>query len=152
MGAYFYNREAMKIIYLYIGAGGFLGAILRYALGQAITHLWTGNYPLGTFLINLTGCFILGLFLTLTFEWLSVGPNLRLGIATGLLGAFTTFSTFTFEVLGLLDRGLPGLAVGYAVLSMLLGLCTIWLGHIAARTLQLIFARIGTPTNETMDN
>lgn len=133
--------EVIKLIYLYIGAGGFFGAIARYALGQAIGHLWTGSYPLGTFLINLAGCFFLGVFLTLSLEWLPVEPHVRLGVATGFIGALTTFSTYAYEALGLLDRGLMGQAIVYVVLSVALGLFAVWLGIAAARVIMLLPTR-----------
>ncbi|MHB1126350.1 MAG: fluoride efflux transporter CrcB [Bacillota bacterium] len=125
------------MVYLSIGAGGFLGAMVRYALGQIIDHYWTGNYPLGTFLINLAGCFFLGLFLTLCNEWPLVSPPLRLGVATGFTGALTTFSTYTYEVLGLVDRTLILEAILYTSFSVLLGLSAVWLGTIiSARLLK----------------
>lgn len=136
------------LIYLYIGAGGFFGAIARYALGQAIANLWSGSYPLGTFLINLAGCFLLGLFMTLSLEWLALAPHVRLGVATGFIGAMTTFSTYAYETLDLLDRGLMGHAIVCAVSSILLGLVAVWLGIAVARFIMLLPTRVTSSETE----
>lgn len=80
------------MVYVYIGVGGFLGAIARFALGQLIGTINQTAFPWGTLTINLLGSFVLGFFLTVALEQLSISAELRLGIATGFLGAFTTFS------------------------------------------------------------
>ncbi|MHB9094526.1 MAG: fluoride efflux transporter FluC, partial [Eubacteriales bacterium] len=87
--------------YLAVAIAGFLGAITRAALGKAIKALVVTVFPLGTFIINLTGCFILSFFLTLTLERLEINPKLRLAIGTGFLGAYTTFSTFAVDSINL---------------------------------------------------
>lgn len=130
------------LVYLYIGAGGFFGAVARYALGQAVAGVWNGNYPLGTFAINLAGCFLLGWFMTLSLERLALAPHIRLGVATGFLGALTTFSTYAYEALALFERGLAGHAIAYVVASVLLGLAAVWLGTAAARFTVLAPTRV----------
>ncbi len=83
---------------------GALGALSRYAL-QALIDPRTGDLPWGTFAINVSGSFLLGLVFTLTTERLSVEPWLRTALTVGFLGAYTTFSTLAFETVRLLDSG-----------------------------------------------
>lgn len=114
--------------------GGAVGALLRYAVGQALPYApWT------TLGINWLGCFILGFFLiiTMTREGQMRIPNsLRLAISTGVLGGFTTFSTFSVETLTLLQKGDLGRALGYVLASLLGGVVLAWLGTLAARQVQ----------------
>ena len=121
------------MVYVYIGVGGFLGAIARFGLGQLIGAVNPTIFPWGTFSINLLGSFILGFFLTLALETLAISAELRLGIATGFLGAFTTFSTFMLETVSLIDAGRLGLSISYLVSSLMFGLLFVWLGVSFAR-------------------
>lgn len=93
----------MKI--LAIGLGSFIGANLRYWLQSALAARWGTDFPHGTLLINITGSFVLGLFVTLIATRWVVSPNVRLFVAVGLLGGYTTFSSFTVETLTLLQGG-----------------------------------------------
>src|SRR5262245_1686303 len=90
--------------YLVVGLGGFIGANARYIVGQWAGQKWGTQFPYGTFIINITGSFILGLFATLMlrFAW---NDNWRLLIAIGFVGAYTTFSTFEYETLELIAQG-----------------------------------------------
>lgn len=114
---------------LIVGLGGFLGSIARYLLGSFIqlrTADW--RFPLGTFTINVLGCFLIGLFAALAErrDWFST--ELRLLLITGLCGGFTTFSAFAYENLQLLRRTEPTVALLYTALSILLCLLATWLG------------------------
>jgi CrcB protein len=91
--------------YLWIGLGGFLGANARYLLQQWAAHQWGPDFPYGTMLVNISGSFTIGLFLTLATEQLVVSPEVRLFVAVGFLGGFTTFSSFSFETLRLIAQG-----------------------------------------------
>jgi len=82
--------------YLIIGLGGFLGANARYLLSGWAAQKWGASFPYGTLLINATGSFILGLFLAATTGRVLVDPRWRLFFAIGFLGAYTTFSTYTY--------------------------------------------------------
>lgn len=90
---------------LWVGLGGFLGANARYLLSGWIAARYGTLFPLGTFVINVTGSFILGLFLTLAQERVLIHPNIRLMFAVGFVGAYTTFSTFEYESLRLIQDG-----------------------------------------------
>jgi CrcB protein len=91
--------------FLLISIGAILGANARYWLGDWITRKWGVSFPLGTLLINLTGSFLLGLFLTMATERFMIDPRWRLMLAVGFLGAYTTFSTYTYESFSLLSTG-----------------------------------------------
>jgi fluoride exporter len=110
--------------------GGFLGAISRYCLGVWI-HTNNG-FPLGTLLINLIGCFLLGWFLTFASQSTKINPYNTLLIGTGFIGSFTTFSTFSVETITLLQQGLFMLGLLYVLASIILGLLLSYLGHILA--------------------
>ncbi len=90
--------------YLIIGLGAFLGANCRYVVGGWAAERFGSTFPYGTLIINVSGSFVIGFFLTLVGERFVPMPNLRLFIAVGFLGAYTTFSTFAFESLALIDN------------------------------------------------
>ncbi|MHC1720030.1 MAG: fluoride efflux transporter CrcB [Clostridiaceae bacterium] len=119
--------------YAYIMVGGALGAVLRLAIEN--THIWNyhENIPLNTLIINITGSFILALFLTIAFEVLEVDADLRLGVSTGFLGAFTTFSTLCMETVMLLSGGEYFSAISYVTMSTMLGLAAAYFGIVLAR-------------------
>lgn len=127
---------------LIIAIGGALGALARHELGSLIARRWTGQFPLGTWIINLSGALAIGIFLTIYGERATIHPNWqnwRLLIAVGFLGAFTTFSTFEYETLRLiLDGNLPT-ALLYVATSLLLGLLAVWIGVAIARRLLIHF-------------
>ncbi len=91
--------------FLLISLGAMLGANLRYWVGDWAAQRWGAAFPYGTLLINLTGSFLLGLFLSLATGRFLVDPRLRVLFAVGFLGAYTTFSTFTYESVNLLLKG-----------------------------------------------
>jgi fluoride exporter len=109
--------------FLLISAGAALGANARYWLGDWAAQKWGAGFPFGTLLINLTGSFLLGLFMTLATERLMLDPRWRILFAVGFLGAYTTFSTYTFESFNLISKGqwLPGLLnlLGSSLLGVL---------------------------------
>lgn len=116
--------------YLAIAGGGFIGAILRYLLGE-----WIGTangFPIGTLLINTVGCFVLVWLYTITLDKFPIHPHLRLGIGTGLIGAFTTFSTFSVETWDLVKGAFYGMAALYVILTLCLGILFAWLGYVLA--------------------
>ena len=88
----------------WVGLGGFLGANARYLLGGYISDRWGAVFPLGTFVINVTGSFILGFFMAYAQERPWVAPGARLLFAVGFVGAYTTFSTFVYETMRLIQE------------------------------------------------
>jgi CrcB protein len=121
--------------YLIIGAGAFLGANARYLLGGWVAQKWGAAFPYGTLLINVTGSFILGLFLALTTEHYLLDPRWRLFFAIGFLGAYTTFSTYTYESTQLLLSGSWGPGLLNLLGSNLLGVLAAVLGIVLGRRL-----------------
>ncbi|BCV20442.1 fluoride efflux transporter CrcB [Moorella sp. Hama-1] len=121
------------MLYLYLALGGFSGAVGRYFLSGWLNRLWPGTFPLATWIINLGGCLAMGFILTYTLERLVMGPELRLGLTTGMIGAFTTFSTFSVETIHLLQAGETLLALLYLFTSLAGGLTTMQIGIFLAR-------------------
>jgi len=118
---------------LCVGAGGFLGAIARYGLGVWIDARAGSAFPFGTLLINLSGSFLLGT-LSGALEFSALSPEVRLALGVGFLGAYTTFSTFTYETLRLVEAGDTGLALAYVAASVLVGLVAATLGLAVGRS------------------
>lgn len=119
--------------YVAIGLGGFLGAILRVVIKDLKLFSYDGAFPLNTLIINVSGCLLLSLLLTIAFEVWEMDESVRLGIATGFLGAYTTFSTLCKETVSLLTNGDYTIASLYIILSTGLGLLAVYLGIIVAR-------------------
>ena len=120
---------------LVIAIGGALGALSRYGLGFWISSKWNQGFPLGTFIINISGAFLLGFLNILFIEKLTISPLWRLGIGVGFLGAYTTFSTFSYEVIMLLEGGSLLTAGLYTSLSVIIGFTGVALGVRLARIL-----------------
>jgi CrcB protein len=127
-------REALEKT-LWVGLGGFLGANARYWLGGWIQSRWGAAFPWSTWVINVSGSFLLGLFLTLVTERYAVprAPALRLVVAVGFVGAYTTFSTFEWETLALVTASAWTRAFGNAFGSLLAGFIAVWLGVLLGR-------------------
>jgi CrcB protein len=120
--------------YLLVGVGGFIGANARFVMARWIGTAIDTRFPLGTFVINISGSFLLGVIGTLVAQKLVPQSDaVRLALAVGFLGAYTTFSTFTFESLALLEDGAWLIAVANVLLSVLLGLVAVRAGIVVAR-------------------
>ncbi|MFL0250080.1 fluoride efflux transporter CrcB [Clostridium neuense] len=119
--------------YLLIGAGGALGAILRFMIKSINFHSYKEAIPLNTLIINLTGSFVLALVSTMALEDFKFDNDIKLGITTGFIGAYTTFSTMCKETVGLINHGLYFSAVSYIGFSAVFGLCFAYFGVIVAR-------------------
>lgn len=116
--------------YLVIGIGGFLGSNARYLVGGWAARRFGLIFPYGTFIINISGSFILGLFMAFLQDRAFIHPNYRLFFAIGFLGAYTTFSTFTYESLRLLQDGSFFLALMNMLGSLVVGLLGVFLGFV----------------------
>ncbi|WP_412521197.1 fluoride efflux transporter CrcB [Staphylococcus simulans] len=119
--------------YLYVFAGGALGALLRFIFSQ-LNH-GTG-FPIGTFIANLAGAFLMGFFSALAIQAFKSNPLLKKGITTGFLGALTTFSTFQFELIKMFNQQHYTLLIVYALSSYLLGLAVCYIGSKAGGALS----------------
>lgn len=126
--------------YLVVGLGGFIGANARYIIGGWVAQKWGTGFPYGTFIINVTGCFILGLFATLALQY-AWSDHWRLLIAVGFVGAYTTFSTFEYETFQLVANGSVARAGANILASVMLGFFAAYLGVVAARLIS--HGRIG---------
>jgi len=114
---------------LLVGAGGFVGAVLRYLVGGAVLH-HTANwrFPLSTFVVNVVGCLVAGILMALAVKHDSFSPELRLLLFTGLLGGFTTFSAFGVETVYLIQRHELLWAGANVVGSVCVGIGVLWVG------------------------
>jgi CrcB protein len=121
------------VIYLLVGLGGFLGTNARYLVANCIGGRFGTSFPYGTLVINVSGSFIIGLFLILITERFLVHPHWRLFFAVGFLGGYTTFSTFSFESLALIQNGYWRLALINVIGSVMLGLGATLCGVALAR-------------------
>jgi len=113
---------------IFVGLGGGLGAITRYALGNLITSKTKSFFPFGTFFINLTGSIILGLVNSLYLKH-AISTNLWLFIGIGFLGGYTTFSTFGYETIQLIIAKKFNIALYYVLLSTITSICGAYIGY-----------------------
>ena len=117
-----------------ISLGAIAGALSRYYITLWFAQRYGTNFPYGTFFINLTGCFAMGFFITLTLERVVMSPEVRLLVATGFLGSYTTFSTYGLESKGFLDQGNLMMFLIYWVGSAIVGMVGVQLGVSLARS------------------
>ena len=132
------NKSIYSIIMiklLLIGIGGFIGAVSRYLVSGWAHQLFGEQFPYGTLTVNVIGSFVLGIFLYLGEYRLMIAPQYRQFAAIGILGAFTTFSTFSYETLALLQDSLFRQAALNIVLNLGLGLLAVWGGVVVAKSL-----------------
>jgi CrcB protein len=115
-----------EIILVFLGGG--IGSALRFLISKSFTGWINNPFPYSTFLVNIIGCFLIGIFLTLPerFDWFTL--EYRLFLATGICGGFTTFSTFSYENFALIKEGDYMYFVSYTILSFAIGLAATFLG------------------------
>lgn len=115
---------------LFIGAGGFIGTVLRYVVsGLAHTLSQTGAFPYGTLVVNVLGCFCIGFLSELLDVRAFIDTDTRAFLVVGILGGFTTFSAFGIETISLIREGESVLAVMNVGVQVLLSLGAVWLGY-----------------------
>jgi CrcB protein len=119
----------------YIAIGSALGGVSRYVLGGLAQRAAGAGFPAGTLVVNVTGSFLLGVFLRYGLETPTLTPELRAFLTIGFCGGYTTFSTFSYETVALLEDGQWGRAAAYAGASLMLSLGATLLGLLAARGL-----------------
>jgi CrcB protein len=120
---------------MWIGLAGFAGAVSRYAVERWISERTRGAFPWGTFVVNVSGCFLLGFLFTMLTERFLPHPTLRSALTVGFLGAYTTFSTFAFETMRLGEDGAVLLAAMNVGASVLAGVAAVYLGTVFGRAL-----------------
>lgn len=106
--------------------GGGIGSVCRYGVAEISPRFYKGAFPMGTFIVNILGCFIIGILAAI----LQTHSDLDLLLVVGFCGGFTTFSSFSKETFSLFDRKRVGLALFYVLSSCLLGLVAVWLGFV----------------------
>lgn len=119
--------------YLAVMAGAAFGGLLRYVIANAITERYAGRFPLGTFVVNITGCFLIGLAMTILTERMNPHRNWGLFLVTGMLGGYTTFSTFGWETFQASRQTGPWMAMANVAASAAMGYLAVWLGVILTR-------------------
>ena len=107
--------------YVWIGVGGFVGAVMRYWINTWLATRWGAAFPYGTLFVNVSGSFVLCLIIAMLGKGFDVAPALRLALTVGLLGSYTTFSTFSADALQLLENGHTLRGLGYVAGSVVGG-------------------------------
>lgn len=125
-------------LYCWIAVGGAIGSVTRFWCGGVAARLFGETFPWGTLFVNVTGSFLIGLFVTLTGPdgRIFAGSTMRQFVTIGLIGGFTTFSSFSIQTLNLLNNGQWLYGAGNIVGSVVLCLLAVWLGHMLALSLN----------------
>ena len=118
-----------------VGLAGAIGALSRYGVEGFVSERFPGSFPAGTFVINVTGSFVLGFLFVLLTERVAASPALRTSLTVGFVGAYTTFSTFSFETLRLIEDGALRTAAVNVVATLVLGLLAVWAGMTIGRAI-----------------
>lgn len=118
-----------------VGVAGAIGALSRYGLEGLISGRFPGSFPLGTFVINVTGSFLLGFLFVVLTERIVASPAFRTSLMVGFVGAYTTFSTFSFETVRLLEDGALRMAALNVAATVALGLVAVWAGMTMGRAI-----------------
>jgi CrcB protein len=121
--------------YLLIALGGALGSVARFWVGSTVASRWGTRFPYGTFVINVTACLIIGFSLEYLGERIEITPAWRYLIPVGFVGAYSTFSTFEWEIFSNMQLGSFFVAALYLSLSVILGFAAVWCGVLLARTI-----------------
>jgi|SRR5271154_7228115 len=119
--------------YLAVMIGAAAGGLARYVIGTAVMQRFGGRFPLGTLVVNVTGCFLIGVLMTFFTERPAAHPNWRLLLVTGVLGGYTTFSSFGWETYQAVRDGSTLSGFANVALSVILGLLAVWCGALLAR-------------------
>ena len=129
--------------YLLVMLGAALGGLARYIVGTAVLQRFTARFPenvfpLGTVVVNVTGCFLIGILMTVFVQRADPNPNLRLLLVTGVLGGYTTFSSFAWESFEAIDKEQIWIGLANILLSVVLGYFAVRCGSWVARALRWI--------------
>lgn len=118
-----------------IAAGGAAGSVLRYLSGRAAVFMFGDTFPYGTLFVNIFGCFLMGLCAGFFAQSFAPSPEMKAFILIGVLGGFTTFSSFSLDALTLYERGHAGAAVVYVFISVLFSISAVVAGFAAVRSI-----------------
>lgn len=113
---------------LLVALGGSIGAVTRYLVSNWAAEKFGAEFPYGTLIVNVIGCFIIGAFMTMATERLIINPYWRLLVTVGFVGGLTTFSSFSYETFRLLQDADLVMALYNIVLNLILGFCATWMG------------------------
>lgn len=113
---------------IYVGIGGCIGAIIRYLITMQSSKMFNTSIPAGTLISNVLGGFIIGMIMEISISTDYISPNLKLFLTTGLMGGLTTFSTFSYETISLMNSGSYLLGAGNILLNLFLSLGGVVLG------------------------
>ena len=114
---------------LFVGVGGFFGSIGRYLLSGAVYQMFPNlHFPIGTTVVNVLGCFLIGIATALVEVRNLLSPEIRVFLVIGMLGGFTTFSTFGYETIALLRDGAFFTGLANVLIQVIVGISAIWLG------------------------
>jgi len=122
--------------YLFIALGGALGSVARYMVGAGVTNRLGLRFPYGTLIINISACLIIGFSLEMLNRHANINPALRYLVPIGFVGAYSTFSTFEWEIFSSLNSGAFWIAILYVATSLIFGLIAVALGAAAGRALS----------------
>jgi CrcB protein len=122
----------------FVALGSALGGMARYLIGGLVQQASRGSFPLGTLVVNVSGSFLLGLLYRYSVESAAITPEVRTFLTIGLCGGYTTFSTFSYETVRLIEDGESGRAMLYVALSLLLSIGGMFLGLAAGRELLVL--------------
>jgi CrcB protein len=125
------------VSYVLIAFGGAIGAVSRALVGQFVYRLASPAFPWGTFAVNVTGCLVFGLVIGASESRLDLGPGMRAFVLIGVLGGYTTFSSFTFETFELVREGRVGAAMFNSLRQVVLGLSAFWAAWAIARMMAV---------------
>ena len=125
----------MSYSILLVGLGGAIGSILRYLCQRWINESYHHNFPIATFLVNITGCLLIGMLYAGAEKGNILSPQIRLFLVTGFCGGFTTFSTFAFENVSLIRTGDNLYFLLYACCSVVVGILAVYLGSLLIKIL-----------------
>jgi CrcB protein len=118
---------------VFLALAGAAGSVSRYLMGRWMTRLLGEGFPYGTLVVNVIGCFLLGLLMQLALKSDAISDEWRIPLAVGFLGAFTTFSTFGYDTVRYLSDGAWGLALANVGSNLLVGFVAVWAGLVIAR-------------------
>ena len=129
------SSHTVPVQLILIAVGGALGSVCRYALSTMVQRMSSPFFPYGTFVVNVLGCLVFGVIMGTARQRFALGPSERAFLLIGVLGGFTTFSTFTYETFALLQDGQVVRALLNAAGQTVVGLVALWAGYVAVASL-----------------